>query len=510
MCLLLCVRYAWPPHLLTRCRAIAQSNARLLGDRVLDPTKPVVLTVERLYDKHLVYQLSCEKVVLARLAHTIPQSTAPLPPRKTETESTTTASSTVPVVIKYNGVLQACNTCVRKGVEKCNHVATPPQHCQNFASRVWPDDPTSRIESSHRPTLNLTPEELAAPPTVPQRTRPQPKSLNRLVVKSDAHYAFMMMTTLDVSYIGHSPDPYTNVAEHNTRKFVGRQTATHAPHWRLDTVIGPFATQAAALECATTWLKGVRGVEAKRSKAVILARDVYDTDCYIRADVIGRITVEHTKSPLPVVPELEAKTPQPYASVPLVLPSPRRRWNGRVVSPFIFPLIDAYNRAHPVTPTAQAVKDSEKRLQERLEEMGHKQALAEQLYQTEQKRLERRLGDMVVAKAEARHAHEKELTTRDAQIRELSESVRSYEKYNTIVCQDNERHRKQVRELRELCAAQESELLTLRESDEAQERALQQLRERNAFLERHMVDSVELIARMQQLLLLAQQQDDGQ
>ena len=68
----------------------------------------------------------------------------------------------------------------------------------------------------------------------------------------------------------------------------------------------------------------------------------------------------------------------------------------------------------------------------------------------------------------------------------------------------------QVRELRELCAAQESELLTLRESDEAQERALQQLRERNAFLERHMVDSVELIARMQQLLLLAQQQDDGQ
>lgn len=52
---------------------------------------------------------------------------------------------------------------------------------------------------------------------------------------------------------------------------VDKDTATAAPHWRLDTVLGPFLTREKAIECCLAWVNKTRGTGSKREKACELA-----------------------------------------------------------------------------------------------------------------------------------------------------------------------------------------------------------------------------------------------
>ncbi len=128
-----------------------------------------------------------------------------------------------------------------------------------------------------------------------------------------------------------------------------------------------------------------------------------------------------------------------------------------------------------------------------------------------QTRMDRLLVDMAAAKEEARCNHEEQLEERDTQIATLNMQIEtlsySHPRVKQLEASRDELERQcalsrlEVEGQRELCQAQESELVTLRESDEAQERELASLRERNAFLEQYKQDATELMTRLQQHIM---------
>lgn len=118
------------------------------------------------------------------------------------------------------------------------------------------------------------------------------------------YYAFLMSHTLTGkkkdTNIGVSKNPVFSVIAHNNQAKVttpdgisatstgdvysfpviyDKDTASAAPFWRLNTVLGPFFTKHAAEECCHEWVKKTRGTVSKQQKAPRLAR-MFDCDLY--------------------------------------------------------------------------------------------------------------------------------------------------------------------------------------------------------------------------------------
>lgn len=118
------------------------------------------------------------------------------------------------------------------------------------------------------------------------------------------YYAFLMSHTLTGkkkdTNIGVSKNPIFSVMAHNNQALVNnnnqqpksnikkredfpviydKDTASAAPSWKLDTVIGPFLRRKEAISCCHQWVKKTRGTTSKREKAPILAKH-YGSDLY--------------------------------------------------------------------------------------------------------------------------------------------------------------------------------------------------------------------------------------
>jgi hypothetical protein len=138
--------------------------------------------------------------------------------------------------------------------------------------------------------------------------------------------------------------------------------------------------------------------------------------------------------------------------------------------------------SHTVPPPTWAGKsDCEMtRLTERLADLGFKNRSTEERYEREQARLERRYGDIVVAKEDARRSYEAQLAACEKTIWELKlqndvipytqTRVKNLEAARDELGMQCAMSKLELVGQRELCKAQESELVTLRESDEAQKR----------------------------------------
>lgn len=114
------------------------------------------------------------------------------------------------------------------------------------------------------------------------------------------YYAFLMSHPLlgmkKDTNIGISKNPIQSVIAHNNQAelipgsggrrgdvpvsggaapqplIIDKDTASAAPHWILDTALGPFFTQRRAIECCQEWLRRTRGISSKRKKAYVLAK----------------------------------------------------------------------------------------------------------------------------------------------------------------------------------------------------------------------------------------------
>ena len=115
--------------------------------------------------------------------------------------------------------------------------------------------------------------------------------LNNIPFKG-VHYAFLMSHKLigkkKDTNIGISKNPIIAVVAHNNQAYSqknnqprinDKDTASAAPDWRLDTVLGPFPTKRQAIECSLEWVKKTRGIDSKRDKAPVLAES-YRCDMY--------------------------------------------------------------------------------------------------------------------------------------------------------------------------------------------------------------------------------------
>lgn len=85
------------------------------------------------------------------------------------------------------------------------------------------------------------------------------------------------------AYIGWSWDPVAATRELNLGKLDDKEARSAAPHWRLDSIVGPFPTPSACLDACTEWTTGSRGVESKRTRAVEVAKR-YGVKCYSTAN----------------------------------------------------------------------------------------------------------------------------------------------------------------------------------------------------------------------------------
>lgn len=92
------------------------------------------------------------------------------------------------------------------------------------------------------------------------------------------HYVFLMIHSLHgkniSSYVGYSRNPSEDVHGHNTLAINDPVTRPVAPHWILDTVIGPFISASLAIECREKIIQHARGKEVKRMKMAFYS-DLY-------------------------------------------------------------------------------------------------------------------------------------------------------------------------------------------------------------------------------------------
>jgi hypothetical protein len=114
------------------------------------------------------------------------------------------------------------------------------------------------------------------------------------------YYAFLMSHALKGkkknTNVGASKNPIFSVIAHNNQAFVNRpanrhlskaafpviydkDTASAAPHWKLDRVIGPFIRKEEAIECCHGWVKKTRGTDSKHKRAPELTTH-YATNLY--------------------------------------------------------------------------------------------------------------------------------------------------------------------------------------------------------------------------------------
>lgn len=103
------------------------------------------------------------------------------------------------------------------------------------------------------------------------------------------YYAFLMTTLVGKkkdTNIGVSRNPIFSVIAHNNQArqnndpnadvysfpvIYDKDTACAAPHWRLNTILGPFFTKRAAENCCHAWVDGTRGIVSKENRAFDLA-----------------------------------------------------------------------------------------------------------------------------------------------------------------------------------------------------------------------------------------------
>lgn len=108
------------------------------------------------------------------------------------------------------------------------------------------------------------------------------------------YYAFLMSTNYGKkkdTNIGVSRYPIFSVIAHNNQARLNvpgvssddvrlfpviydKDTASAAPYWRLDTVLGPFFTKRAAENCCHKWVKKTRGTTSKQNKAFELVEEL--------------------------------------------------------------------------------------------------------------------------------------------------------------------------------------------------------------------------------------------
>lgn len=109
------------------------------------------------------------------------------------------------------------------------------------------------------------------------------------------YFAFLMSHTLSGkkkdTNIGVSRNPIFSVIAHNNQArqhmmppgaspfqfpiIYDKDTASAAPYWRLNTVLGPFYTKRAAEQCGHEWVKDTRGTISKQNKARKLASSLH-------------------------------------------------------------------------------------------------------------------------------------------------------------------------------------------------------------------------------------------
>jgi hypothetical protein len=89
-----------------------------------------------------------------------------------------------------------------------------------------------------------------------------------------AYYAFLMSHDLKNkkkdTNIGFSKDPVYSLYLHNEQRIVNKNTSSAAPHWKLDTVLGPFSTARRAELCCDEWVTKTRGKDSKQTKGFVL------------------------------------------------------------------------------------------------------------------------------------------------------------------------------------------------------------------------------------------------
>ncbi len=114
------------------------------------------------------------------------------------------------------------------------------------------------------------------------------------------YWAFLMSHNLKGkkkdTNIGVSKNPIFSVMAPTNQALIGRgdnaklpravfpgsydkDTASAAPHWKLDTAVGTFYTRKEAIGCCHRWVRKTRGTVSKRERAPELAED-YDNSLY--------------------------------------------------------------------------------------------------------------------------------------------------------------------------------------------------------------------------------------
>lgn len=114
------------------------------------------------------------------------------------------------------------------------------------------------------------------------------------------YWAFLMSHNLKGkkkdTNIGVSKNPIFSVMAHNNQALIARgdnaklprsvfpviydkDTASAAPHWKLDTAVGTFYTKTEAIRCCHSWVRKTRGTVSKRERAPKLAKD-YDNSLF--------------------------------------------------------------------------------------------------------------------------------------------------------------------------------------------------------------------------------------
>ena len=112
-------------------------------------------------------------------------------------------------------------------------------------------------------------------------------------------YAFLMTHSLQGkktdTHIGYSTNPILEIHKHNTLQINDRTTNTAAPHWRADIVIGPVHCLRKVILLCEDWVRGTRGKDSKRKRALVLARmygvDIYS--CAVPGAPLGRYLSQH-------------------------------------------------------------------------------------------------------------------------------------------------------------------------------------------------------------------------
>lgn len=107
------------------------------------------------------------------------------------------------------------------------------------------------------------------------------------------YWAFMMSHNLQGkkkdTNIGVSKNPIFSVMAHNNQALIhqgnnaqlprsefpviyDKDTASAAPHWKMDTAIGLFLSRAEAIDCGNRWVRKTRGTDSKRDRALELVQ----------------------------------------------------------------------------------------------------------------------------------------------------------------------------------------------------------------------------------------------